>query len=334
MRCNLRDLGVIPFISVAVVFIWIRTFTNFDPPLRALPSVLQTRMGRSINSHTTVAMSTTIKRPDAILQTWLDYNLQRFDLIIIFMDDPTQRRGFERFAQGLPVVLMNGSTGHTEEPIPSRIMLRQSANTETAIAYSLANNITWLIHLDSDELFYEDGDWNWDILEDDVGHIRFVNHEAIPLDHCTVNFFVECTLFKINKSATGFMAYANGKSAVRVTPGVIPWGPHRFNEYRGTSLNVTRPMILHYPYPSFEGWFAKYKALGRFSDFWYDDPDNPIDMKFMLDSRDVVQAALASGNTDKAREFFNAQIPDIETRDQWLAEGSARRICPLRIPKA
>ena len=336
MRYHLRDFLLIPFISIAFVAIWwLRTngtdleslwkFTSSGPENASFdaPPLPQPK----------IALSTTMKRPEATLQTWLDYSLRRFDVIMIFMDDPKQQPAFERFVRGRPVVLFNGSTGWTHLTIPNRIMVRQHENNEAAISYALAHNITWLMHLDSDELFYEDGEWDWDALEN-VGCVHFTNLEALPLSHRTPNCFIECTLFKINNGPLEFMAYGNGKSAVRVTPGVRPLGPHSWDGFNGESLTVNRPMILHYPYPSFESWFSKFKGLGRFSNFWFDDPEKPMDMKFMLNSRDIVLAAMASGDTTAAREFFSAQVPDSETRDRLLAEGSLRQIFPFAARKA
>lgn len=335
MRYQLRYFLLIPFVTVALAaFWWVKTNVadleamhkprakgprgSFDPP---------------VYKHTAIAVTTTIKRPSATLQTWLDYNLRRFDLVLVFMDDPAERPAFERFIGSRPVVLFNGSDVYASMSIPSRLMLRQSANNEAAIAYALKKNITWLIHLDPDELFYEEGDWDWDALEN-VGHISFVNHEAVPLTHRTANFFFECKLFKTNHGQLEFMAYGNGKSAVRVTPGVRPFGPHSWDGFQNESINVTRPMILHYPYPSFESWFGKFKSLGHFSDNWFDDPDSPNDMKFMLASRDIVQAAVTSGDMGPARKFFSAQIPDDEVLDRLLAEDTLRRISPLTARKS
>ena len=335
MRYHLRDFLLIPFISIAFVAIWwfSTNGTDFEALWKLMSSSPEnTPITASSHSHPKIAISTTIKRPTATLQTWLNYSLRRFDLIIMFMDDPKERPAFERFIGDRPVVLLNGSTEWNHFTIPSRIMLRQHDNNEAALSYALAHNITWLMHLDSDELFYEDGEWDWDALEN-VGLVHFANLEALPLSRRTANFFMESRLFKTINSSLEFLAYGNGKSAVRVTPGVRPLGPHSWDGFEGESLEVNQPIILHYPYPSFDSWFGKFKSLGRFSDFWFDDPENPNEMKFMLKSRDVVLAAMASGDTTAAREFFGVQVPDGETRDRLIAEGSLREVFPFAARK-
>jgi hypothetical protein len=278
-------------------------------------------------SEMSIAIATTITRPGPTLPIWLDYHLRRIDLIMIFMDDPTEQPKFERLVEGRPVILFNGSNDYPDMSIPSRLMMRQSNNNEVAIAYALAHGIKWLMHIDTDEIFYEEGDTSWQTLEN-VGQVSFVNHEAVPLNHAVTDFFAECTLFKIS-GKMGFMAYGNGKSAVRLTPGVVPWGPHGFANHEGESIIVTRPMVLHYPYPSFESWAGKYKHYGNFSDFWCDDPGQPNKITFMLESRDLVRSAISTGNWEEAHKYFNLQIPDTETRDRLLATDSLRQYSPF-----
>jgi hypothetical protein len=288
-----------------------------------------------IYSKTAAAIAVTIKRPGSTLQTWLDYNLRFFDLVLIFMDDPTDRRAFDVFTRGRPVVLFNGSDMSPDLATPDRLMDRQGANNEMAITYALQKNVTWLMHLDPDELFYPEGEWSWDA-QDGIGHISFVNHEAVPLSHRTANFFMECNLFKTVHGELHFMAYGNGKSVVRVTPGVEPWGPHEWAGFKGERTESTNPMILHYPYPSYESWYGKFKSMGHFSDFWYDDPERPNLLSFMTKSRDVVAAAEASNDKTKtaAREFFNEQLfNDEATRKKLLKTDDLRWIYPFGQPK-
>ena len=65
-----------------------------------------------------------------------------------------------------------------------------------------------------------------------LDQVTFMNHEAAPESAVIADWFKEVTLFKRNPSAGGdkrhFVAYTNGKSAVRLAEGVIPAGPHRF----------------------------------------------------------------------------------------------------------
>jgi 2-oxoglutarate-Fe(II)-dependent oxygenase superfamily protein len=275
-----------------------------------------------------MAICTTVLNPGQNFGVWLDYHLRRADLVIVFMDDPQKRPLFEPMTEGKRVLLLDGATDGADRT-PSGVMNRQNANTQIAINYVLSRGISWLLHIDGDEIFYDIGDSRWRTLTN-IGHVTFVNHEAVPLKHGRAdNCFTDCTLFKIN-GRMEFSAYGNGKSAVRVTPGVMPCGVHAFAGYDGKHHNARFPMILHYPNPTFEAWVAKFANYGRFSNYWFDDASRPISLRFMLESRDQVHAALGSGDWDAARRYFDAQIPDAATCQQLLAAGALRRYHPLR----
>jgi hypothetical protein len=335
MRYPFYDFLVIPVLAIVLLIAYRPQSNTTDvvPDVGTHAPKPVSSFDAPVYSKTAAAISVTVKRPGSTLQTWLDYNLRRFDLVLIFMDDPTDRRAFDVFTRGRPVVLFNGSNVSPDLATPDRLMDRQSANNEMAITYALEKNITWLMHLDPDELFYPEGQWSWVAQAEDVGHISFVNHEAVPLSHRTANFFMECTLFKTVHGELDFMAYGNGKSAVRVTPGVHPWGPHEWGGFKGESTTSTNPMVLHYPYPSYESWYGKFKSMGHFSDFWYDDPERPNLLSFMTKSRDFVAAAEASGDKTAAREFFNKQLFDDASQEKLLAKDDLRRIYPFGQPK-
>ena len=278
---------------------------------------------------TTLAIVTTILRPGPSFRTWLDYHLQHgTDLIIVFLDDPAERPSIERIVQGRRVVLLDGSKVASDMTPESRLILRQEENNNAGIAYALSRNITWLMHIDIDELFYEDGDQSWRD-DEDVGEFSFLNHEAVPLRHESTNYFADCHLFKTNTGILPFMAYANGKSVVRLAPGVEELGPHEFWGYHGERKEVEKPMILHYANPSFESWVAKYKFYGNFSDYWRDDPDDPKDFPFMLESRDHLQAAEATGNWEAARNFYYSMIPDERDIEDLIQNGDLLIIDPF-----
>lgn len=246
-------------------------------------------------------------------------------MLLIFMDDPLQRPFFEPFAENERVLLMDG-LGDRSDMTPSGIMNRIMANTKRAITYALENGISWVLPVDSDEIFYDEGDRSWQSWEN-VGHVTFVNHEAVPLKQEPANCFVECTLFRIN-NRTQFMAYGNGKSAVRATP-EIKSGIHNFRNYSGEHRSVKSPAILHYPNPSFESWVAKFGNYSEFSNFWWDLPNVPIELKFMLKSRDLLREARNTGSWDEARDFFESWILDDETREDLLQKGILRRYDPM-----
>ncbi|MFI6312259.1 hypothetical protein ACIBEK_19315 [Nocardia fusca] len=241
------------------------------------------------------------------------------------MDDPGQRQMFDQFTEYDRVLILEG-TGDRSDMTPSGVMNRQLANTQTAISYALDNQISWLIHMDSDEIFYDEGDHTWQSW-DNVGQVTFTNHEAVPVDHQPTDRFVECTLFRVNGRAE-FMAYGNGKSAVRVAPGVTA-GIHAFAGYPGEHRAVAHPAILHYPNPSFESWVAKFANYGKFSNFWWDNPGNPIGLEFMLRSRDLLLAARDTGSWSEARDYFATWCIDSATRERLLQAEALRRYDPM-----
>lgn len=246
-------------------------------------------------------------------------------MILIFMDDPGQSHLFAPFADYDRVLILEGATDRSDMT-PSGIMNRIMANTQRAVSYALDNGISWLIPVDSDEIFYDEGDRSWRSMAD-VGHVTFWNHEAVPLSVDPTNCFTECTLFRVN-GRTEFMAYGNGKSAVRVNPGVTA-GIHGFGGYEGEHRAVAHPVILHYPNPSFDSWVAKFGNYSTFSDFWWDDPAAPVELKFMLRSRDLLRSAREKDDWDEARDYFATWTLDAATREQLLQEEVLRRYDPM-----
>ncbi|WP_157120778.1 hypothetical protein [Nocardia fusca] len=267
----------------------------------------------------------TIMDPGPSLHYWLEYHLRRADIIMIFMDDPGQRPLFEPFTEDDRVLLVPGVTPRTDLT-PSGLFNREVANYREAVSYALAEGIPWLIPLDSDEILYDRGDHSWKTM-DHVGHVTFMNHEAVPLNHEVTNCFTQCTLFRVNGRAD-FMAYGNGKSAVRVSPGVKA-GVHSFSGYEGEQRTVDHPVILHYPNPSFDSWVAKFGKFEAFSDFWWDDPDCPIVIQFMLRSRDLLRAARETGSWDEARDYFTSWSLDAATQEDLVKAEVLRRYDPM-----
>lgn len=283
---------------------------------------------------TTIAIATTILSPPPNFLTWLDYHLLRVQLILIFLDDPSLRHAFLHLIGGRHVVFLNGAEDAPHLSPPGRLILRQVANMRRAVEYLLERGVDWLLHMDVDELLYSDLDMAW-ARRDDVDHVRFRNHEAVPLGFDSQDPFRDCVYFKPNAGKLPFMAYANGKSAVRLRPGVEPLGPHAFTGYAGQSITLPadddeqEPVLLHYPTPSFESWKAKYVRYGSFSDHWFDDARSPIGVGFMLQSRDHVQRALATGDWSESRVFFDEMVMDEMTVRRALADGHLRRYAPL-----
>ena len=206
----------------------------------------------------------------------------------------------------------------------TEVTARQVVAIEVAIRESLAAGCRWLLHIDVDEALCCDG-LQPTSHEDAVGaavrfferlpaaldQVTFLNHEAAPETCDVADWFKEITLFKRNPSVGGdkrhFVAYTNGKSAVRLAAGVVPAGPHRFtsvpparrlqgiavsdsctgDDEQADSDGDCYPVLLHFVNCGFEEWRRKYKSLGTFGDSFCGKKDIPF--KFHLASRDLLQ---------------------------------------------
>ncbi|KAK3068953.1 quinone oxidoreductase [Teratosphaeriaceae sp. CCFEE 6253] len=287
-----------------------------------------------------MAIATTVLHPEASFATWLDHHQRRAKHVLVYLDDPDRSwSDFERLVGGRSyVTLLNGSQVEPEMSPESRIMLRQHENVKHAVTYLLDRDYTWLLHIDSDELLYEPGgaglsSWS---RQQSAGSVHFTNHEALPLSGITQNPFRECKYFRLNVDGGSqhFMAYGNGKSAVRLSHRVAASGPHAFTGYRGQLYRVPsdQAMILHYPTTTYESWVAKYRHYGDFGDDWYGDPQLPNQVQFMLRSRDVVQEAVRTGDWEKARAFWEERLlfnHGLEWLDEEVERGRIGRFEPL-----
>ncbi|KAI9714516.1 MAG: hypothetical protein M1820_000477 [Bogoriella megaspora] len=198
-----------------------------------------------------LAIATTILNPASNFVVWLDYHLQRCDLVLLYLDDPIKRPLFQQLCSNRAVRLLAGSTDAPSMARSSRLLLRQGNNLKHAIALLLdmeqqqqgrqrqrqrlrergvdedagrgsraadANGKLpqdsyddwWLLHIDQDEILYDNGgDTTWRT-QPDMGHVTFLNHEAIPISHDTQDAFRDCVWFTLNRDDVLFMAY--GKS--------------------------------------------------------------------------------------------------------------------------
>lgn len=292
----------------------------------------------TILANMSIAIATTVLHPGPTLPAWLDYHLRWVHHVVIYMDDPDERPVFDRLCRDKPVTLLEGSRVEPQMTPESRLIRRQMANMRHAIAYLMERGYTWLIHIDLDELLYgpliESHAWARNL---EVGLVTFSNHEALPVDFETSDPFRDCVYFWVNgvEHNANFIAYGNGKSAVRLGPGVEPRGAHLFSGYTGRMLTPSgqEAMVLHYPYPSYESWLRKFNYYGRFSDYWFGDRRAPKIMDFMLQSRDVVQKAHKTGDWASVRAFFSGRVLDPELRKEAISQGKIRHYRTFADPE-
>lgn len=292
----------------------------------------------AIQANISIAIAATILHPGPTFTAWLDHHLSLVQHVVIYMDDPGERPAFESLRGDRSVTLLEGSQVEPQMSLESRIIKRQVANLKHSVDYLMERGYTWLIHIDVDELLYgplvESRAWAED---PEVGLVTFVNHEALPVDFETSDPFRDCEYFWVNgvDGNANFMAYGNGKSAVRLGASVQPRGCHWFEGHGGRESRPSgeEAMVLHYPSPTYESWLRKFNHYGRFPDNWFGDRRAPKIIKFMLQSRDVIQKAHKTGKWDKARAFFSGRVLDAKSREKAIAQGKIRRYTPFADPE-
>lgn len=216
-----------------------------------------------------VAIVTTLKNVGPMLDSFITYHLSvGFEHIFLFFDDPddpsipvaqmfskvTAIRHDEELREKWRHTNSYRIFGNIREYLDMEVMSRQVLNVEVALQLSREKGIDWLLHIDSDELFYSPGKSageHFQAMTDQGLHrVVYPNHEGIP-ESCDIEDpFKEVTLFKKNTYALAgrtmsaqqdeliksfpqmekkyFLFYSNGKSATRVSEDVLPIGVHGF----------------------------------------------------------------------------------------------------------
>lgn len=274
----------------------------------------------------TTALTTTVKLLDATFSLWCAHHLRFFDYIFVWIDDSPEVE-----APFIPIddrVIVQLGCQERDQSILGTSMHRQDRNTNRALGLCEDLGVTWLCHLDSDEILCpKNGTSLPSMWESEMGHITLPNHEVCPLWK-SANPFQDCHYFKLNGKCE-FNFYDNGKSAVRCGPGVTARGAHAFRGYvgqRGLSKSVS---ILHYTCATFDWWVLKYQRLGTFPDFFWDNPAYPIPFLFHLRSRDVYRQCMEEADLSKAYELFGRQVLDETRLQQLVSEGKVGRFTPL-----
>lgn len=310
------------------------------------------------------ALVTTLRNADATLDYFVAYHLSvGFDHLFLFFDDPDDV-SFDRY-EGHPAVTAVKNTvslrrrwqqtRSAAENYPfanQEVMARQIMNAHVAGQMALHRGIDWLLHIDSDELFYSPtepiADHFAGLSARGIDVARYLNHEAIPETSRVQNFFTEVSLFKRNRNTFTpqqanwfrnhvevqgpyFSFYDNGKAAALVTDLTRPMGVHEFEGSTEPVCLTHGPVILHFPCCGFDHFLAKYQTLGHFGDKWFDRGEAITAVAPVHSwSRDVVQA----GDKARIRSFYDEVfIRRFErVKDACLREGIFIRVQlpPLR----
>lgn len=363
--------------------------------------------------------------PDRMLETFIAWHLHLgFISICLYFDDPADpgiahahriHQQLERdgtHPDAVEVILCDSQLhldwttlttyrrhGDHVEAKGIGVEVRQMLNCEHALRRAhAAKRLDWMLHIDSDELFYIDGV--------DVGvhfgllgatgcvNILYPIHEGCPEHVDNGNVFSDVTLFRRHpsllpkkqlrpllaptaastasatpsssattssaelasaldfwarrgNSSDYFLGSTQGKSAVRVLPGVLPLSVHAFYppeasmlsgcwsafpdtwEQLGGQLRVVRlrgrPCLLHYISCDFQFWWKKYRLLGSFADV---KPGGFENGGFHSHSRDFV----AMSDATTAREHYSRWVCllDAEEAERQVEAGVCMRIAEVR----
>jgi hypothetical protein len=291
------------------------------------------------------AIVTTLRDAAVTLGSFVAYHRAiGFAHLFLFFDDPADPMlDWARAQANVTVIPRNDDLRRVWETlalwreagahVDREVMARQLLNAEHAMNLARAAGFDWLLHIDSDELFYAAGGdiaphfAGLSAMKADVA--SYLNFEAVPETEDTGDFFRTVALFKQPIAApptpearaalaragqavdTYFHFYGNGKSAVRLgAPGLLPVNVHSFGRQSDYAVSWNRgPFILHYACSSFAAFWQKYVTLGRFSDKWW----GVIDIAeavgpFHLQARDAVMDAVASGDVERARRFYRDRV--------------------------
>jgi tetratricopeptide (TPR) repeat protein len=301
-----------------------------------------------------IAIATTLRDAALTIRSYINYHLSiGVDRFYLFFDDPDDEA--INIAEQYPEVLVFRNDNSLKEMwcrleiypehealVNAEVMTRQILNLQVAINLAKEQNINWLLHIDSDELFFTYGISAKEHFQsmDRMGikQVKYVNYEAVPERPDIFDCFKEVTLFKRNLSGITdnqrdmlkkipkipnlfFLFYGNGKSAAQTSQDLSPQGVHAFatgKDLRSMPFQSSKnPIILHYPCCGFDNFWKKYVALGAFSDKWF----GSLDIKgaigdFHTDSRDIV----AKGDKGDALEFYKQRMifSDIDEINQLI----------------
>jgi len=241
------------------------------------------------------AIVTTLKSQGPSLLTFVNYHLAiGFSKIYLMFDDPNDPDRF--LVQGIPgveAIACDQSLREQWKPlhkfrqygnhIEAEVRARQVLNAELAMQKALVEEIDWLLHIDSDELYWvpeESIDPHLARLEEmGVVSARYLNYEAIPHTESIDNYFLEVTKFKKPRKLLGkqeidigkiwprnrkyFNFYVNGKSMARVRDDMVPNDVHKWTS-KTEYISVSRfyqPCILHYSCCGYQYFESKFKKL-------------------------------------------------------------------------
>jgi Glycosyl transferase family 2 len=309
------------------------------------------------------AIVTTLRNAGAVLDSFVAYHRAiGFEHLFLFFDDPADPDFVRAGAmQGVTAIAHDARLRGIWRSLPgyrrhgasvdSEVMSRQLLNVEYAMGLARERACGWLLNIDVDELFFAPnesvGEHFAALAATPFETVSYLNYEAVPERDAIGDFFRDVNLFKLPCAAVEqqlagplaqaqqvtpqlkpfFHFYANGKSAVRLTPQPAqPVSVHAFRHEVGATRAVTsaRHFVLHYACCGFETFWTKYRTLGNFADRWWGQYDITASIgTFHLDARDVVMR----GNREEALAFYRERlaITDSARAERLIREGLLTR---------
>ncbi|MCG3723709.1 glycosyltransferase family 2 protein [Vibrio cincinnatiensis] len=307
-----------------------------------------------------LAIAATIADEPRQVDTFIRYHLSiGFDRLYLYFDVPNDQA--IDIARGYPQVIVTICDQHWREQCidlldsynkldsaiyEAEVMIRQEVNLRFAIERARKDKITWLLHIDSDELFYTPSPsvrtHFTELYKRGIRNVIYRNSEAL-IHTYSVDFpFQNTTLFKRNyfgdngwsyvpsqrkylkslgiKPEYYFHFYQNGKSAVYVNQKIEVESVHFFlTEIPPLIWNQDKARILHFPCPTYQSFEQKYRRLGKFSDSWRGGPRAGDFISLIhLRARD----AYLSGQTDALKTLFfeHVTIDDPQTINELRSQ--------------
>lgn len=261
-----------------------------------------------------VALVCQLKDASSRLESFVGHHLRvGFDRVYLYFDDCREIEDIERAKRldaRVDVTVRDAALveqwtrlrgwGRLRDFANSDVQVRQMLNALHCLERARQAGVHWLLHIDSDELFYPGADGT--IYE----HFRrldastcsiftYYNFEAVPETDESNDPFTSISLFKRSLALVPdapqldfwrrrtpnnkvFLFYENGKSVVRCSVDAVPtsvhvWAPvsgrveHRTNDPRNKGVvcdPTVRCAVLHFPCTDHETLWRKYATLGDF----------------------------------------------------------------------
>lgn len=237
-----------------------------------------------------IAIFSMVSRPFNF-DTWIEYHLSLgVDYILLRVEDtPELKEITDRYPNVIAEYVNEVDLKNNYWSLIDR--QKDFFNYVKSISSDL--NLSWLIHIDCDELIcVNDLKQFLSEVSPKFDTLHFSNYEVICERDNTENPFLQCNRFRYKN----LLAYANGKSAARVNNNLGWHGPHRFS---GNCLEVPRQklVILHFESPTFKMWYQKFSKNCDIDEKSLDE----IPFEYYKKSIEVIK----SGDSAKARFYYN-----------------------------